>query len=78
MKSKTVYRSHNPEFDFNCEIPLECAPGCKLIIDVYDFDKITENDLIGRREEDLSLLFRTTEENDDRQPKGCTEWKVPR
>ena len=65
MKSKTIFRSHNPEFDFNCEIPLECAPGCNLIIDVYDFDKITENDLIGRREENLSLLFRTTEENDN-------------
>ena len=82
IKSKIIFGSLDPNFDFCCEIPLESPAGCKLLIDVFDFDKITGNDLLGFREEDLTLLFRTTTEADgnakyhiDEQGSIDLQWK---
>ena len=63
IESKICFNTLNPEFDLDCDIPLECPPNNIMYIRVFDYDKLKSNDPLGHREENLSHLYKSTEED---------------
>ena len=61
IRSEIKYGSLHPEFDFSSDIPIECPLGSNLHIRIYDYDVVTANDLLGFREENLSILVNDKE-----------------
>ena len=59
LVSEIQHGTNDPNFGFTCELPLVNASGCTLNVNIYDYDTVTENDLLGYREEDLSLILKT-------------------
>ena len=55
--SKVVPGCLDPEWDFCCEIPIGCATGCFLNIDVYDYDKMSNDDHLGCRIQPLDWVM---------------------
>ena len=63
IESKVCFNTLNPEFDLDCDIPLECPPNNIMYIRVFDYDRLKSNDPLGHREEDLSYLYKSTNED---------------
>ena len=63
IESKICFNTLNPEFGLDCDIPLECPPNNIMYIRVFDYDKLKSNDPLGHREENLSHLYKSTEED---------------
>ena len=63
IESKICFNTLNPEFGLVFDIPLECPPNNIMYIRVFDYDKLKSNDPLGHREENLSHLYKSTEED---------------
>ena len=61
IESKVCFNTLNPNFNLDCDIPLECPPNNILYIRVFDFDRLKSNDHLGHRMENLSYLYKSTE-----------------
>ena len=62
IESKVCFNTLNPEFDLDCDIPLECPPNNFMYINVFDYDRLKSNDPLGHREENLSYLYKSIHE----------------
>ena len=65
FQSKVCFNSLNPEFDFSCEIPVECSFGQELKISFWDYDSTSNNDWLGSMEEFLTHLVKKTSNGQD-------------
>ena len=63
IESKFCFNTLNPEFYLDCDIPLECPPNNIMYIRVFDYDKLKSNDPLRHREENLSHLYKSTEQD---------------
>ena len=72
IESKVCFNTLNPEFDLDCDIPLECPPNTIMYINVFDYDRLKSNDPLGHREESLSYLY----ESNDKEPFGSRSCKI--
>jgi len=56
FQSKVCFNTLDPEYDFSCEILVECSKGQELKITFWDYDGISHNDLMGTKEEFLTNI----------------------
>ena len=67
IESKVCFNTLNPEFDLDCDIPLECPLNNIMYIRVFDYDRLKSNDPLGHREEDRSYLYKPTSDPETSQ-----------
>jgi len=71
FQSKVCFNTLDPEYDFSCEILVECSKGQELKITFWDYDGISHNDLMGSK---LELLTNIVEKSSDYETSPELKW----
>ena len=58
QQSAVHFGNLDPEFNFICEMPVEEPRGQRVTVKVWDFDKMSSDDLLGSRQEELGHLVK--------------------